>query len=248
MEGMKLRILSYNIHKGFTSLNRDFVLNQIRAALRASGADVLFLQEVLGHAHDHLSEDELSIQFEYLADEFWSHYAYGKNAVYHEGHHGNAILSRYPITRWSNTALSDGPCEARGVLKARVQIPGLGREVLLANTHLGLTQRGRDHQVGALVEDLRAEAETSWVLVGDFNDWNRRISPRIERELGAEEAFKALHGRYPVTFPSLWPLLSLDRVFLHNINPLTAEVLWRSPWKSLSDHLPLLVEVELGAA
>jgi len=36
-------------------------------------------------------------QHEFLAHESWLHHAYGKNSVYDSGHHGNAILSRYPF-------------------------------------------------------------------------------------------------------------------------------------------------------
>lgn len=83
---MKIRILSYNIHKGFSITNRDFILDGIRNALRDMNADILFLQEVLGHHDDKkckIPDWETAIQFEYLADTVW-HFAYGKNAIYPE--------------------------------------------------------------------------------------------------------------------------------------------------------------------
>jgi hypothetical protein len=46
------------------------------------------------------------IQLEFLADEVWSYRAYGKNAVYDHGHHGNAILSKMPFTYHSNHDIS----------------------------------------------------------------------------------------------------------------------------------------------
>lgn len=246
---MKLKILSYNIHKGFTITNKDFILNQIRAALRETKADVLFLQEVLG---DHLDEKckipewETSIQFEYLAESVWPHFAYGKNAVYQEGHHGNAILSKYPITHWSNHVISTNRLEQRGLLKARIQIPDTGQEIVLANTHLDLTQRGRDKQADMLIRHMLVESDFPWVLVGDFNDWNKKVSPMIEGQLNSKEVFKFLHGDYPKTFPSFFPVLSLDRIFVHKLNPLTAVPLSGGHWKKLSDHLPLYVEIDLS--
>ena len=245
---MKIRILSYNIHKGFTITNRDFILDGIRSALRELNADILFLQEVLGHHDDKrckIPDWETAIQFEYLADTVWPHFAYGKNAIYPEGHHGNAILSKFPIIDWSNQVISTNRFEHRGLLKAKVQIPQTGSELLLANTHLDLTQRGRDQQAGMLIEHMKAEDKLPWVLVGDFNDWNRKLSPRIEQALGAQEVFKVLYGQYPATFPSLLPLLSLDRVYVHRMKPMTAQVLTDKRWRRLSDHLPLLVEVDL---
>lgn len=245
---MKIRILSYNIHKGFTIGNTDFILERIRNAMREVNADVLFLQEVLGEHSDErcrIPDWETAIQFEYLADTVWPHFAYGKNAIYSEGHHGNAILSKFPIVDWSNRTISTNRFEQRGLLKVRVQIPELEREIILANTHLDLTQGGRDQQAKIIIDDLKQEAETPWVLLGDFNDWNKKISKRIEDELGVKEAFKHLHGKYPLTFPSFMPLLSLDRVFMNKLLPIEAKALKDGHWKKLSDHLPLYVEFEL---
>jgi signal transduction histidine kinase len=72
-------------------------------------ADVVFLQEIHGEHKGHqanLQDWPNEAQFEYLADSIWHHHAYGKNAVYPEGHHGNAILSKYPIKRWDNLDLT----------------------------------------------------------------------------------------------------------------------------------------------
>lgn len=243
---MKIRILSYNIHKGFTITNQAFILEQIRDALRELNADILFLQEVLG-THDEVPIEgwTSSAQFEFLADSVWSHYSYGKNAVYQEGHHGNAILSKFPIKSWSNHRISTNRLEHRGLLKCHVEVPGLGKDLVLANTHLDLTQAGRDKQADMLIRHMLEEGDQPWVLVGDFNDWNKKVSPVIERQLSSKEVFRHLHGDYPKTFPSFMPMLSLDRVFVHKITPVKAEALNGKRWRKLSDHLPLLVEIEV---
>lgn len=246
---MKLKLLSYNIHKGFTIGNRDFILEQIRLALRETNADVLFLQEVLGDHEDKkckIPDWKTAIQFEYIADMVWPHFAYGKNAVYPEGHHGNAILSKFPIIEWQNHSISTNRFEQRGLLKTRVMIPELEKELLLCCTHLDLTQKGREMQTDMLIKHMQMEKDVPWVLVGDFNDWNRKISPRIEKTLGAVEVFKEMHGRYPPTFPSFLPVLSLDRMFVHNLKPLKAEAFKGSHWRNLSDHLPLYLEIDLA--
>lgn len=246
---MKIRILSYNIHKGFTIGNTDFILQQIRNAMREVNADVLFLQEVLGDHNDsrcRIPDWETAIQFEYLADTTWPHFAYGKNAIYSEGHHGNAILSKFPIVDWTNRLISTNRFEQRGLLKARVMIPQLEREIILANTHLDLTQGGRDQQAGMIIDDMRKDAEIPWILLGDFNDWNKKVAKKIESELGVSEAFKTLHGKYPPTFPSILPVLSLDRVFLNKMKVIKAITLKDGHWKKLSDHLPLYVEIEIA--
>jgi len=41
-----LTVLTLNVHKGFTPFNRRFILPELREAVRATGADLVFLQEV----------------------------------------------------------------------------------------------------------------------------------------------------------------------------------------------------------
>ena len=48
-----LTVMTVNIHKGFTTFNRKFILPELREAVRKVGADVVFLQEVLGTHERH---------------------------------------------------------------------------------------------------------------------------------------------------------------------------------------------------
>lgn len=86
-----LRVATYNIHKGFSFFKGRLVIHEVRERLRMLGADVVFLQEVHGsherHA-SHYSEWPVAPQYEFLADSVWREYAYGKNAIYDQGHHG----------------------------------------------------------------------------------------------------------------------------------------------------------------
>src|SRR3989338_7858403 len=190
----RLRIVSYNIHKGFSPGNADFVLAGIKEAIRATDADIVFLQEVLGQHDEHASrvpDWPLVSQFEYLADQIWPHYAYGKNAVYEEGHHGNAILSRYPILRWENEDVSLTKYEKRGLLHACVEIPDSKRQIDLVCLHLNLLQHHRKEQIDRLVSRLRRVAPegSPLVIAGDFNDWRELASTSLIQELGVKEVF-----------------------------------------------------------
>ena len=94
---MKLRVLTLNLHKGFSSLNGRFVLNEMRDAIRSVNADIVFLQEVHGEQPEHKklhSISERASQVEYLADEIWPQYSYGKNSATSRGDHGNACQVR----------------------------------------------------------------------------------------------------------------------------------------------------------
>ena len=48
-----VRVLTINTHKGFSFLNRRFILPELRDAVRTLSSDVVFLQEVLGTHHRH---------------------------------------------------------------------------------------------------------------------------------------------------------------------------------------------------
>jgi len=54
----------------------------------------------------------------------WQDYAYGRNAVYDYGDHGNAILSRFPIRSSENEDVSFHRRESRGLLHCEIELPG----------------------------------------------------------------------------------------------------------------------------
>jgi len=45
---MRFTIATYNIHKGFTQLNRRMVIHELREGLNSLEPDLVFLQEVQG--------------------------------------------------------------------------------------------------------------------------------------------------------------------------------------------------------
>lgn len=244
----KLRVLSYNIHKGFSAGNRRFVLARIKEAIRSVHADVVFLQEVLGEHADHAEKVAgwpSESQFEYLADSVWHHYAYGKNAVYTSGHHGNAILSKYPIVGWENLDISMHRFERRGILHAQVDVPGHRLPVHCLCLHFGLSEKGRIGQIERLVHRVdQAVPQTEPLLIaGDFNDWSRRATVALEREVDAHEVYRRIHGSHPKTFPSRFPLLPLDRIYSRGFHVETAQVMVGKPWNTLSDHAALYAEL-----
>jgi endonuclease/exonuclease/phosphatase family metal-dependent hydrolase len=75
------------------------------------------------HASRHSNWPSMS-QYEFLADSMWSDFAYGRNAVYPDGHHGNALLSKYPIRHHRNLDVSITGPERRGLLHCVLDVPG----------------------------------------------------------------------------------------------------------------------------
>jgi len=245
-----LKLLTLNVHKGFTFWNRRFVLPELRDAVRSISADVVFLQEVLGshsaYAAKHANWPNAP-QYEFLADSIWSAYAYGRNAVYTEGHHGNGVLSKFPILSWINHDISVGEHEKRGLLHCVIRPPGAAEDTHLLCAHLGLFESQRQRQFEKICDLVRSAIPPTAPLfvAGDFNDWRLRAHRVLERCAGLKEAFVVSRGRAAKTFPARWPFLKLDRVYFRNARVLGSSVLSTRPWSHLSDHAALAAEFAL---
>jgi endonuclease/exonuclease/phosphatase family metal-dependent hydrolase len=240
-----LRILTLNLHKGFTPFNRRFMLPELRDAVRSYSSDLVFLQEVLGentrHASRYNNWPGVS-QYEFLADTMWTEYSYGRNAVYPHGDHGNALLSRFPIQRYQNIDVSIGTIEQRGLLHSVLNVPG-HTDIHAICVHLGLRENHRQQQLNMLTQLVNSlPAGEPVIVAGDFNDWRGRAGAILE-QCGMHEVFVAEFGRTAKSFPARWPLISLDRIYLRNASGRSPEVLHFRPWSHLSDHAPLAVEV-----
>ena len=245
-----LTVMTVNIHKGFTALNRRFILPELRDAVRKVGADVVFLQEVLGSHARHqrrFSQFPPEPHYEFLADSIWPQYAYGKNVAYPHGDHGNAVMSKYPILYHRNHDASVVGPEKRGLLHCVLHIPARSLDVHVICVHLGLAESHRARQLDLICQVVRDEvpADAPLVVAGDFNDWRRRAHDILEQGAGLREVFVQAYGEAARTFPARWPLLPLDRIYVRNATAHLPVVLPRKPWSHLSDHAPLAAEIHL---
>lgn len=245
-----LTVMTVNIHKGFTALNRRFILPELRDAVRKVGADVVFLQEVMGsHARHKRRFNHLPPEphYEFLADSIWPQYAYGKNVAYPHGDHGNAVMSKYPILYHRNHDASIVGPEKRGLLHCVLHIPARKLDVHVICVHLGLAESHRAQQLELICKVARDDipAGAPLVVAGDFNDWRRRAHDILEKGAGLREVFVQAYGEAARTFPARWPILSLDRIYVRNATAHLPVVLPRRPWSHLSDHAPLAAEIHL---
>ena len=262
---MKLRIATYNIHKGVSSLRSMPRIHALKQALAALEADILFLQEVQGR-HDKYATKHASLwpdqaQHQFLAGD--SHHAvYGMNAVYDHGHHGNALLSRFPVVSATNQDVSDHAFESRGILHCVVETPKGNIHCYVI--HLGLFARSRRRQVEALIGAVSTSSppDAPVIIAGDFNDWTNELSDCLRTELGVTEVFdrdapvrgfgqyfRMLAGRGPKlqparTFPAALPWLRLDRIYVRGIDIESAQVLHGAMWAKLSDHAPIVASLQ----
>jgi endonuclease/exonuclease/phosphatase family metal-dependent hydrolase len=245
-----IKVMTVNIHKGFTFFNRKFILHELRDAVRVVGADVVFLQEVTGtHAthSDNFVNYPDTPHYEFLADSIWPQFAYGRNAVYTNGHHGNAVMSKFPIIHFENRDVSISGPERRGLLHCVLQMPDHRPNVHAVCVHLGLLESHRRQQMDILCDMMRDDipAEAPVVVAGDFNDWGQRAHKQLESGAGLREVFVQAHGRPARTFPARLPVLRLDRIYVRNAVGHAPMVLPRKPWSHLSDHAPLAAEIVL---
>jgi len=252
MSDTSIKVLTYNIHKGFSTSNLRFILHDIKESLRLVDADVLLLQEIHGEraiSNNRFDDWPNNRQFEFLADQVWPHHAYGKNAIYKSGHHGNAILSKYPFIEWENIDVSFMRSASRSLLHGVIQVPGIEQKIHIICVHLGLFGRERASQLSTLVRRIGSHVplDEPLIIAGDFNDWRGRAEKYLHQDLGVKEAFKSTRGSYARTFPALLPLLSMDRIYYRGLNVVHCQRLHDSSWDRLSDHTPLLAEFKLGS-
>lgn len=240
----RLQITTYNIHKGFSHFNRRLMVYQLRACLRAMAPDLVFLQEVVGHhsrmaaIHAHWPS---SPQYQFLAAGVWPEYAYGKNAVYEEGHHGNAILSRFPISTWDNFDISAHRLESRGMLHCTVAVPSWPQPLHCVCLHLGLAARWRRRQLLILQEKLEelVPSQVPLIVAGDFNDWSRRSGKIMLHGTALEEVFELTQGKVARSFPAALPLFHLDRIYIRGLVVESAAIHRPRAGGCISDHAAL---------
>lgn len=252
MDAPTLHVATYNIHKGFSQFNRHMMVHELRERLRKLGPDIVFLQEVQGlhleHAENHDNWPD-GAQHDFLAEDVWQASAYGRNVVYDHGHHGNAILSRFPINHAHNQDVTHLRFERRGLLHCAVQVPGASQAVHCVCVHLSLFGRSRRRQMDSLASYLEqiAEPGAPLIIAGDFNDWRNRADDLLAQRLGMVEIFggvAGIGGRPVRSFPAGLPLFRLDRIYVRGFHVERAEVHFGAPWSKLSDHAALSAHLQ----
>jgi endonuclease/exonuclease/phosphatase family metal-dependent hydrolase len=241
-----LRVITVNIHKGYTPLNRRYMLTELRDAVRVQCSDLVFLQEIAGAGRRHARPGLDARQCEFIADQIWDDHAYGRNAVADGVDHGNALLSRLPILRWRNHDVSEPGDEPRGLLHCVLQSTGSAGPLHAVCVHLGLRESHRLRQLAGLRSLLAREVpeHAPLVVAGDFNDWRGRADTALHGT-GLVEVFRQHDGAHARSFPARWPLLRLDRIYVRRVAAARPLTLPRQPWSTLSDHKPLAAEISL---
>ena len=230
------RIVTYNIHSGI-GRDKKHDYKRIGQFLANSGADVVLLQEM----DTRPSERSTTQDVKDICAENTFKLIPSPAIRESDGWYGNAILTRFDVLAHDTLDVSQNGRQPRNV-----QIVELKTEktpLTVVNTHKGLKKLERRSQFSLLHEHLSSrmkEKQIPLVLAGDFNEWQF-----------FSKAFKALNDlllqqKVGATFPSHFPVFALDRVWVSDdIKVKACRKLKNAKTRILSDHLPVLVDIEL---
>ena len=237
-----IRIATFNIHKGFSHFNAHFSLPNQRDLLRNLNADVIFLQEVqdahIHHRKRFLAAELVGGQVEFLADAVWPAFSYGKNSAYPAGHHGNALLSKFAISKTNNVDISAHKTEQRGMLHCEIEMPEWDLPLHTICVHLGLFAHWRHQQLNTVAEYIERHVPTDapLIIAGDFNDWSARAGRAFAARLHLKEVFEHHAGKSARSFPAWLPLLRLDRIYVRGFQVKHVEIHAGTRLVKVSDH------------
>jgi endonuclease/exonuclease/phosphatase family metal-dependent hydrolase len=245
---VRIRILTWNIHKCIGGLDRRYDPERIRETIAHYQPDLAMLQEVDNEVKRSNKDRQVDLLGDLLG---MRHRSYFPNVrIRRGGEYGNAILSRFPLTETQNIDLSLRYKKKRSVLHARYRVRLNGhrgkhtRTLHVYNMHLGLSGAERKVQLKKFLESHPFNGlhhETPIVVGGDFNDVWGTLGPKLLEPAGFRGITRALR-----TFPAYAPVRALDSVYvrgqLNIVKVFRAKV---AVAKRASDHLPLVADLDI---
>ncbi len=238
---MKLRVLTYNVHKCIGGVDRKYQPRRIADTIAHYDPDILLLQEV----DDRVPRSNHDCQVDVLGEMLgYHHRAWFPNVkVRGGGEYGNALLSKYPLLEARNVDLTVPPKKRRSVLHAacRVRHEGVDRTIHIYNMHLGLAEYERRIQIRTFLDShpfAGLHEGTPVIVGGDLNDVWGRIQAML-----SPSGFRGWARRVR-TFPAWAPMRGLDGIFVRGkVSLLGVHRGEIELAKRASDHRPLYADV-----
>ena len=242
------RIMTYNVHR-CVGVDGRLDVARVAAVIAQRRPDIVALQELDVGRRRTGAVDQAHAIAHRLGMSFHFHAAMRVE----EEHYGDAILAASPLTVIRAGPLPGSPTlralEPRGALWLELEIEGRRLQVL--NTHLGLVPHEQRAQAAALVGpdwiggDLRRDP---LIVLGDFNATPHASVYRTFARSLADARTVCRERRAGPTFPSRFPMLAIDHVFVSpDIEVVGVEAFAAPLARSASDHLPLIVDFRFRA-
>jgi endonuclease/exonuclease/phosphatase family metal-dependent hydrolase len=235
LDNLALKVLTLNIH-GAVNWFGQFDLDGIIHFIEEVNPDIVGLQEVDRNWSNVSNFEDLPLE---MATRLKMFYAYSASLERNGGNFGNLILSKHPFTQiWTQNL--PGNLEQRSVVFAQFIINGV--RINFLTTHLGLSEADRLAQSAAIVQ-LANQVDGPLIITGDFNGdgADPSIAPLRSNFLDLLDqsdfresgTFRAKDGNISsrIDFILTTPEFGVSRVQIFD--------------NYISDHLPVLVEVNL---
>jgi len=245
---MRARVVTYNIHKCIGGLDRRYDPERVTETIGHYAPDVVLLQEVAQGSRRFRGERQVERLGEALGLRHRSYFVNVRKRA-GRGEYGNAVLSRFPISRTENVDVTIPPKKRRSVLHAHLRLrvaPGRTRTLHVFNLHLGLLGIERRMQLRRFLDShpfAGLHPRTPVLVGGDFNDVWGTLG-----QLLLPAGFRGMPA--PIeTFPALMPVRALDSLYLRGQARLLR--IFRSRLRvarHASDHLPLIADLEITPA
>ncbi len=230
--GFPLRILTYNLHNGF-SADGQLDLEALAINIKESGADVVALQEI---SRGWLVSGRVDM-LEWLSQRLDMPYYFGPSS---SPFWGNAILSRYPIASAINMPLpSEGLPLERSFIAAILEIGGQHFQVIAI--HLHHVEGDSEIRVGQVSALLSFYGNTSHtVILGDFNAEPNDPEIKLMRAAGLRDVLLSIEPPPAYTFRADDPFQRIDYIWVSpdltwsNVSLLTG---------TASDHYGVIADI-----
>jgi endonuclease/exonuclease/phosphatase family metal-dependent hydrolase len=242
------RIMTYNVHR-CVGVDGRLDVARVAAVIAQCRPDIVALQELDVGRRRTGAVDQAHAIAHRLGMSFHFHAALRVE----EEHYGDAILAASPLTVIKAAPLPGSPAlralEPRGALW--LELEAEGRRLQVLTTHLGLVPHEQRAQAAALVGpdwiggDRRLDP---LIVLGDFNATPHAAVYRTLARTLADARQVCRERRAGPTFPSRFPMLSIDHVFVSpDIEVVSVEAFTAPLARSASDHLPLVVDFRFRA-
>ena len=164
-KNIEIKVMTFNIRFG-KGWDDKWDLERTVSVIRDADPDFIGIQEV---DREWSSRSQFKDVVTELAEKLGMFYVFGsaidKAPGFPGGKFGNAVLSRYPISRyWMHSLPSDG--QGRGIVGAEITIDG--EAISFFTTHLGLSFSDRLLQMVEILKILE-EVQSPVIITGDWN-------------------------------------------------------------------------------